>query len=32
MHPEKFELHQIKTKILSAITYFHMPDIWETML
>ena len=27
MHPEKFRPDQ-----LSAIIYFHMPDIWQTVL
>ena len=28
MHPEQFRLDQIQNGRLSAIFYFHMPDIW----
>ena len=28
MHPGKFWLDQIQYGRLSAIIYFHMPDIW----
>ena len=32
MHLEKFRLDQIQNGPLSAIIYFHMPNIWQTML
>ena len=32
MHFEKFRLDQIQNGPLSAIIYFHMPNIWKAML
>ena len=33
MHLEKFRLDQIQNgRPLSAIIYFHMPNIWQTVL
>ena len=32
MHLEKFRLDQIQNGPLLAIIYFHMPNIWQTVL
>ena len=32
MHLQKFRLDQIQNSPLSAIIYFHMPNIWQTEL
>ena len=32
MHLKKFWLDQIQNGRLSAIIYFHMPNIWQTVL
>ena len=32
MHPENFQRDQIQNGRLSAIIYFHMPKIWQTVI